>query len=93
MEDFQNEKFLTIKEDTSCARPQYWSKSFVSHANVKISEPLVGDESRIIRKHVVSRVSVHNNERSGRRINGNSVRKIGRENRGDGRRKDNVGRK
>ena len=56
----------TVEGDDSRASPQNWKEGIVTHTNLEIRNAFVGDEGRLVRKHVVSRSRISDGDARGR---------------------------
>ncbi len=92
VKDILNKKFLSVKRDDHCPTPQHWGKRLVSHADPEIGNALLGDELRVVRKHVVGSVRIRHNEDSRGQSDERDFCDVGRKSSRDSGRKYIVGR-
>ena len=62
MENIPNEHRFAVEGDNGGAFAQDWGARLVAHAYPHVRDPVIGDESRTIRNHVVSGTSVRDNK-------------------------------
>ena len=60
VKNISHENPLAIEGDNSGTLTKYWKERVVSHAHLQVGGGLVGDESRLVREHVIGSARVSN---------------------------------
>ncbi len=58
VENVTDQDFLIVEADDDRTLSHSCCKGIISHPNTKIGDPVVGNESRLFRKHVISDTSI-----------------------------------
>jgi hypothetical protein len=60
VESISHENPLAVEGDNGRAPTKYWKGRVVSHSHLQVGGGLVGDESRLVREHVIGSARVSN---------------------------------